>query len=191
TGINGDQANNGCVDSGAAYVFSKTTGIWTQQAYIKASNTGSLDEFGVSVAISSDGNTLAIGARRERSCATGINGNQTNNSCVDAGAVYVFSRSAGLWSQEAYLKASNTESDDFFGWKIAISGDGNTLAVGAYNEDSCATGINGNQNNNGCTDASAVYLFTRTVGVWNQQAYIKASNTEAYNHFGGSIAISN
>ena len=60
-----------------------------KQAYIKASNTGTSDSFGHSVALSSDGNTLAVGAYEEDSNATGVNGNQTNNSSTNSGAAYI------------------------------------------------------------------------------------------------------
>jgi hypothetical protein len=89
TGINGNQADNSTF-SGAVYSFTRSGAIWTQQAYIKASNTGQSDSFGFSVALSSDANTLAVGAIHEASNATGINGNQADNSTPDAGAVYVY-----------------------------------------------------------------------------------------------------
>ena len=63
------------------------------------------------------------------------------------------------WAQQAYIKASNTDSDDNFGQSVALSNDGNTLAVGAIKESSNATGINGNENNNNSTNSGAVYAF--------------------------------
>jgi hypothetical protein len=107
--------------SGAAYVFVRTNGVWTQQAYLKASNTEADDGFAQSVAISGD--TIVIGATGEDSNATGVNGNRTDNSAPSAGAAYVFVRTNGIWTQQAYLKASNTDSGDAFGWSVAISGD--------------------------------------------------------------------
>jgi len=110
------------------------------------SNTGAGDEFGVSVALSGD--TLAVGVPFEDSAAIGIDGDQSDNSAADAGAVYVFTRdAAGVWSQQDYVKASNTDAGDEFGLGVALSGD--TLAVGAYLEDSAATGIDGAQSNTG------------------------------------------
>ncbi|WP_207907277.1 integrin [Paucimonas lemoignei] len=190
TGINGNQLNNDALDSGAVYVFTRNGTAWSQQAYVKASNTNTGDAFGISVALSSDGNTLAAGAANEASSATGINGNQNNNNAFDSGAVYVFTRGGTAWSQQAYIKASNTGEGDAFGATIALSGDGNTLAVGAYNEDSSATGIQGNQNNELATDSGAVYVFIRNGSNWTQQAYIKASNTESMDWFGYSLALS-
>ena len=156
-----------------------------QEAYVKASNTGAADFFGWSVAISGD--TVVVGAPGEDSSATGVNGDETNNSASAAGAAYVFTRSAGAWSQQAYLKASYTWPDDNFGWSVAVSGD--TVVVGAYREDSLATGVNGNQIDNSATDAGAAYVFTRSAGAWSQQAYVKASNTGAGDRFGWSVAI--
>ena len=130
--------------------------MWSQQAYIKASNTETLDIFGVSLAL--DGDALAVGAESEDSSATGINGDQTDNSASNSGAVYVFTRDAGgIWSQQAYIKASNTQAGDRFGTMITLDGD--TLAVGAENEDSSATGVAGDQADNSAMDAGAVYVF--------------------------------
>jgi len=143
TGVGGAQGN-GATNSGAVYVFTRSGGVWSQQAYLKASNTEANDLFGSSVAISGD--TLVVGAYVEDSAATGIGGNQADNTASGSGAVYVFTRSGGIWSQQAYLKASNAETNDFFGYAVAVSGD--TLAVGAYAEDSAATGVGGNQADN-------------------------------------------
>jgi len=187
TGINGDQADNSATDSGAVYVLTRdASDEWSQEAYIKASNTGASDSFGLSVAL--DGDTLVVGATGEDSGATGINGDQSDNSADGAGAVYVFTRDAGnVWSQQAYIKASNTEAGDVFGRSVALDGD--TLVVTAL-EDSSATGINGDQSDNSADRAGAVYVFTRDASdVWSQQAYIKASNTEALDFFGSQIAL--
>src|SRR6185436_9305068 len=104
--------------------------------------------FGGSVALSADGSTLAVGADRDNSAATGINGDENDLSAGASGAAFVFARSGLTWSQQAYLKASNPGAFDFFGQSIAISADGSTLAVGAWNEASAAAGINGNQADN-------------------------------------------
>lgn len=146
-------------NAGAVYVFTRSGSTWSQQAYVKASNIGADDNFGTSVALSGDGNTLAVGAYGEASNATGINGNPADNSASSAGAVYVFTRSGSTWTQQAYVKASNTGAGDLFGTSVALSGDGNTLAVGAYWEDSNATGINGNQADNSASDSGAVYVY--------------------------------
>jgi hypothetical protein len=191
TGINGNEADNSAASAGAAYVFTRSGTTWTQQAYIKASNAEAFDTFGNTVALSDDGNTLAVDANNEASNATGINGNEADNSAAGAGAVYMFTRSGTTWTQQAYIKASNAEAADEFGTAIALNGDGNTLAVGAFNEDSNATGINGNQADNSASRAGAVYIFTRSGTTWTQQAYIKASNAEASDRFGVALALNN
>jgi hypothetical protein len=192
TGVNGNQTDNSATDSGAVYIFTRNGGIWNQQAYLKASNAdvSALSLFGYSVALSADGNTLAVGAPSEDSGATGVNGNQRNGAAPDSGAVYVFSRNGTAWSQQAYVKASNTDTGDWFGISVALSGDGNTLAAGAYGEDSAATGVNGNQADNSALDSGAVYIFTRSGTTWSQQAYIKASNANEGDSAGNAVALS-
>ncbi len=185
TGVNGNQTDNTAAVSGAAYVFVRNAGVWTQQAYLKASNTAFNFSFGYAVDVS--GNTIAVGSKDENSHATGINGNQGDHTAPNSGAVYVFTRTSGVWTQQAYIKQSNTESGDLFGWSLALSGD--TLAVGADSEYSAATGINGNQGDNSASHAGAVYVYTRSGTTWSQQAYVKASNTNAFDYFGYSIDI--
>src|SRR6267154_1635327 len=183
----------GCTPSVALTLDSSLT---QAIGYVKASNTGAGDMLGFSVALSGDGNTLAVGAITEASSTTGIN-STPNESAVGAGAVYVFTNSAGIWFQQAYVKASNTGVRDAFGGSVALSDDGNTLAVGARAEDSAATGIGGNQTDdcgvhdasNCATDSGAVYVYTRNASTWSQQAYVKASNTESGDSFGGSVAL--
>ncbi|HWN95924.1 MAG TPA: FG-GAP repeat protein, partial [Methylomirabilota bacterium] len=126
-GVNGDGNDNSSTNFGAAYVFVRTGTNWIQQAYLKASNAGSNDLFGWSVAISGD--TVVVGADFESSNATGVNGDQSDNSASGAGAAYVFVRDGTNWSQQAYLKASNTGAGDIFGFSVAISGE--TIVIGA------------------------------------------------------------
>jgi hypothetical protein len=198
-GINGNGEDNSLYNSGAVYVFVRRGDAWVQQAYVKASNAGQSDLFGMSVALSADGNTMAVSAPWERSAATGVNGDQNDDSMPQAGAAYVFTRSGDSWSQQAYIKASNTgrqanaddplADGDQFGSSLALSGDGNTLAVGAITEDSPATGINGDAASDAAQSAGAVYVFARTGSSWGQQAYVKASNTEAADLFGYDVAL--
>lgn len=248
TGVNGNQTDNSGENAGAAYVFTRNNGVWTQQAYLKATpgyvyrdayfgnsvsiyedtiavgayrewhpddilpppnagavyvftrsggswsyqqrviglNTGKYDEFGYSVSVYQD--TLAVGARHEYSNATGINGDGTNNSAPRSGAAYIFTRGAGVWSQQAYIKASNSEAYDTFGSAVDLFGD--TLVVGAPDEESALTGVNPAQTNNEASLAGAAYIFNRSGSTWTQQAYLKASNTASGNHFGWSVTIS-
>jgi len=191
-GVNGNQTDpNRAHDSGAVYLFSRGASGWSQQAYLKASNTQSNNRFGYSLSLSEDGQTLAVGADGEGSSTVGIDGNQLDNTAQSAGAVYLFTLSASGWRQQSYLKASNTDIYDRFGYSLSLSGDGQTLAVGAYGEDSIVVGVNGgNQTDNSAASSGAVYLFSRGVGGWNQQAYLKASNTEANDRFGWSVNLS-
>ncbi|MEY2407389.1 MAG: trimeric autotransporter adhesin [Verrucomicrobiota bacterium] len=185
TGVNGNQANNSASGAGAAYVFVRNGTNWTQQAYLKASNSGASEYFGWSVAISGD--TLVVGAPSEPGSGTGVNANQADQGAMDAGAAYVFVRNGTTWTQQAYLKASNTSAQDYFGGSVAMSG--NTVVVGAWGEDSNATGVNGDQDNNSALYSGAAYVFVRTGGTWTQQAYLKASNSRAGDDFGFSVAI--
>jgi hypothetical protein len=127
--------------------------------YFKASNTDLGGFFGLVVSLAADGNTLVVGDFGENSNATGINGNQADNSATASGAVYVFTRSGATWTQQAYIKASNTDLGDAFGRSVSLSGDGNTLVVGAFGEDSNVTGIDGNQADNSAGDSGAAYLY--------------------------------
>jgi len=99
-------------------------------------------------------------------------------------------RNGNAWTEQAYLKATNPELEDLFGVRVSISGDGNTLVVGASNEDGNAKGINGNQMDNSADDAGAVFIYTRTGNTWTQRAYLKGSNTEAFDMFGSAAAVS-
>ena len=116
------------------------------------------------MALSLHGDLLAVGARWEASSARGVNGDQNDNAFGESGAVYLFSRSSGdHWAQRAYLKASNPDVGDSFGFSVALSSDGLTLAVGAPHEESAATGVNGDQSDNGRSRAGAVYALNITL----------------------------
>jgi hypothetical protein len=186
TGINGNQGDNSGLDSGAAYVFVRSGSTWSQQAYLKAANAETLDNFGAAVAVSA--NTLVAGAIFEASSATGVNGNPGDNSAFHSGAAYVFVRSGTAWSQQAYLKASNTGTDDLFGFRVAVAG--NVVVVAAPFEASNATGVDGDPSDNSALLAGAAYLFIRSGSTWIQRAYLKASNTDQEDEFGQGVAVS-
>lgn len=196
-GVNGVQASDDAHGAGAAYVYIRSGGGWVQQAYLKPSNTRASAEFGHAVAISGDGNTLVVSAFWESSNARGVNGNQDDESIPQAGAAYVFTRRGNQWTQQAYLKASNTgepgTADTFgdgdqFGVSLAISDDGGTIAIGAHSEDS--SGVNDNQHDNSMQLAGAVYVFTRTTASWAQTAFIKPANPGGGDMFGYSVSLS-
>lgn len=182
--------SGGCSDSSAVHVAGS---LAESVGYVKASNADSQDRFGYSVTLSGDGSTLAVGSTAERSSGTGVDAAQDDNSIISAGAVYVFTRNGSAWSQQAYVKASNTEARQMFGYSVALSYDGGTLAVGAFQEGSNATGIDGAQDDDlpDEGESGAVYVFTRSGTLWSQQAYVKASNTGANDNFGIALALSN
>lgn len=137
-----------------------------QQAYLKGGTTAAGENLGYSVAISGD--TAVVGMPFEGS----------------GGAAYIYVRSAGVWTQQAKLTASNKEANDKFGYSVAIAGD--TVVIGAPGEASSST----TQADNSASGAGAVYVFTRTTGTWNQTAYLKALNPGAGDNFGGAVAVS-
>jgi hypothetical protein len=196
TGVNSTTpgpADTTAFSSGAAYIFAKAGGAWSQTAYVKPSNTRANEAFGYSVAISADGTTVAVGANAESSAATGVNNTspgQGDTSAAGAGAVYVFANSGGNWAQSAYVKASNTRANAAFGQSVALSGDGTRLAVGATGESSGSIGIDGDQTSTSATGAGAEYVFLKGAAGWAQTAYVKASNNRASASFGGASAFS-
>ncbi|MBV7542269.1 FG-GAP repeat protein [Acidovorax sp. sic0104] len=189
-GVNGNQDDTSANYAGAVYMFTQRSGEWSQQAYVKASNPGSGDAFGGKVALSANGDTLAVGAQEETASGTGVNKPQGERTLARAGAAYLFTRSAGAWSQQAYLKSSNTGMGQWYGSSLALSADGNTLAVGAMGEASSARGINGKQADNTADGAGAAYVYQRSGDTWTQRSYLKASNTDAGDLFGASVALS-
>ena len=174
SGIEGDRGNNEASAAGAVYIYTKEDKDWTFQAYLKAANVDAGDEFGSSVALSGDGNTLAVSAVGEASGATGVNTAGIDNSAAGAGAVYIFQRIGEIWLQQSYLKASEVAVGDAFGAAVALSSYGGTLAVGA-------PGTAG--------EAGAVYLFNEVAESWEQQAKIVTPNTEAGDYFGAAVSI--
>lgn len=125
------------------------------------------DQFGFAVAISDDGLTAAVGASSKES------GTATN-----AGAVYIFVQSGGGWIEQAKLVSPTPSASDFFGRTLSISSDGTTLLVGAPNEDT------------GATDTGAAYVYTRSGTTWTQQTTLLATDRQASNFFGFSVALS-
>ncbi|MCA8942039.1 MAG: FG-GAP repeat protein, partial [Planctomycetes bacterium] len=181
-GIDGDQGG-GAADAGAAYVFVRTGGTWTQQAYVKAAHSGAGDLFGSSVAI--DGTTAVVGAPGEDSAATGVNGSQTNNASNAAGAAYVFVHDGTSWSQQAFLKASNTGGGDEFGKSVSVFGD--EIAVGANSEDSSSLDINVGESDNSDSNSGAVYVFERSGSTWGSPVYVKSWYGSEW--FGHSVSL--
>ena len=144
--------------------------------YIKASNTGMDDEFGTSVAI--EGDTLVVGAPLEDSIDE------------NAGAVYVFVRTDGVWRQQLFLRAPNAGAGDEFGSSVALQGD--TLIVGAPGEDGLATGAHDAVVDDGVEPSDnygAVYVFQGEGATWELQAYVKPFTLFNSAGFGASVAL--
>lgn len=177
-------------DSGAVYVFKRSGTTWTQDAYIKsANNTGGFN-FGKHLAI--DGSTVVVGVPDEDSNqATITNGTtaSSDTSLEDSGAAFVYLKDgSGNWAQQAYIKASNNDSYDSFGSAISISGD--TVVIGAPNEDSNSQSISTSTSANDDESASgAAYVFTRSGSTWSLQAYIKGFNTGSGDLFANLVAV--
>ena len=188
-GVNG-VPDNSVQNAGAAYVFVRAGDLWSQEAYVKALNPGKNDTFGDSIALSADGATLAVGARGESSASEGVNGPAGDESAPYAGAVYVYTRAGGVWSHEAYVKASNTNASDDFGVSVALSADGDILAVAAMGEAGAATGVGGDEETNDAPDSGAAYVFLRAGGVWSQRSYVKSSNSGSGDGIWMNLAMS-
>ena len=192
-GRGGERIAAGAWQAETAYIFDFDGTDWNELARLTASNRDPVDGF-FRVALSREGDTLIVGASEEDSGATGIDGDQNDNSVRSAGAVYVFRFDGVGWSQQAYIKASNTGLDstgwgDDFGSSVALSGDGDTLLVGAQFEDSGAIGVNGDQSDDSMRNAGAVYVFRFNGIDWSQQAYIKPSDTQDGQVFGRSLTV--
>jgi uncharacterized repeat protein (TIGR01451 family) len=151
-------------NQGSAYIFVRSGTNWTQQVKLTASDGAAQDYFGYSVALSGD--TALVGAFVDH---VGAN--------TDQGSAYIFVRSGMTWTQQAQLTASDGAESDYFGNSVALSGD--TALVGAYCDD---VGVN--------SDQGSAYVFIRSEGTWTQQAQLTASDGEAGDYFGTSVALS-
>ncbi|MCP4128449.1 MAG: PKD domain-containing protein, partial [Gammaproteobacteria bacterium] len=149
--------------SGSVYVYNWTGNVWNQ-AKLKATDGTAADRFGQSVAISSDGSTVVVGAT-----ADDDNGNYS-------GSAYVYSWTGNAWNQTKII-ATDGAADDTFGWSVAVSSDGSTVVVSAPGDD-----------DNGDSSGSA-YVYSRTGSTWNQTK-IMATDGAASDYFGWSVAVS-
>ena len=167
--ISGDTAvigapfdNGGFSYSGAAYVFVRSEGSWSEQSKLTASDTTIDDHLGWSVAISGD--TAVVGAPYD------------DDNGDESGSAYIFVRNETSWSQQAKLTASDAVTDDYFGSSVAVSSD--TAVIGALWSD-----------NNGI-DSGSAYVFVRSGMSWSEQAKLIASDSGANDWFGFPVAIS-
>lgn len=176
-------------NAGAVYVYERSSEDWELTAYIKAAEVDSGDLFGSALALSDDGTVLAVGAHFEAGSGAGINP-PVDDSLSSAGAAYVFERTtAGVWLQTAYVKASDPDEGDRFGYSLALSGDGRVLAVGAYGEDGSGAGVDPPEDD-ALPSAGAVWVYVQDdAGVWSSDAYLKANNPGQSDAFGLSVAL--
>ena len=161
---NADDDDVNGIDSGSAYVFTRSGATWSQQAKLTAADGAAGDLFGVRAAVFGD--TALIGARF------------TDDSGDDSGSAYVFTRSGDIWSQQAKLTAGDGAAGDDFGYSVAISG--NTALVGAQSDDNKINGV----------DSGSAYVFTRSGTTWSQYAKLTPSHGSAGDQFGGRVAMS-
>jgi len=189
---NNDPQDNSLEGSGSVTVYTRADGIWTQQAYLKASNADVNDSFGSALALNQNGNYLAVSALGE----AGRPEQPESNSKVASGAVYVFARdNAGIWTEVGYLKASNADADDIFGQSLSFDASGRLLAIGAPREDRLISGVASVNAGVESLNTGAVYLFERSgAGVnssWKQKNfYFKPSNASQNQQFGQAVALS-
>src|SRR5262249_47272947 len=148
----GDPSNNMATTAGAVYIYTRAGTTWGEQAYIKSTNTGQQDEFGYSVALSADGNTLAVSAPDEDS---GSVLTPADDGTTNAGAAYIYTRAGTTWSPQAYVKPQNPGFGDYFGYRISLSGSGDVLVGSAVGEDTIVP------------NSGAAYDFTRTGTTWS------------------------
>ena len=172
-----NDSSNDLADSGAAYVFTKVSGVWKQVAKLTADDGAANDEFGYSVAV--DGDTIVVGAHLDDGTDSG------GNAITDSGSAYVFTKPASGWAdmtQTAKLTAFGVAAGDEFGISVAV--DGYTIVVGAHQNDS---------------NKGAAYIFTRFRGVWGnapvsgnhrvETAKLVAADGAANDEFGISVAL--
>ena len=145
----------GCDNQGAVYVFSGGP-AWQQEAYIKSQYSQSGDNFGGALAF--DGELLAVGAIHEDACGTGTKRRSQQQRMHQQRSGLLFRRASdGTWAEVGYLKANTVQNSDKFGSELSISGA--RIAVGVGEEASCSPGVGGNENDNGCLNAGAVYVW--------------------------------
>ncbi len=168
--ISGDQAIIGAHgydmaagQTGAAYIFEKSSDIWSQSAILTAGDGMNNDYFGWSVAISGD--QAIVGANRD-----------DTDDVEDAGSAYIFEKVSGTWTQIIRLSDSDSAAQDYFGWSVAIADD--QAVVGAQGAD-----------DNG-TDSGSAHIFEKRGGVWVQTGMPAAGDGKSNQGFGWSVGIS-
>ncbi|MET0355481.1 MAG: hypothetical protein ABW044_01825, partial [Cellvibrio sp.] len=155
-----DIATNGGPNSGAVYIFKETESGWKHEAHIKASDAFPKDGFGVSIDLSFNGDTLAVGAigaeeivlnssssSVKASMTLEIDGNKFSaREYLNSGAVYIFKRTES-WQESSKIIPVNQGWEQSFGFALSLSDDGKTLAVGVPGDWSIAAGTTGSPTN--------------------------------------------
>ena len=160
-------ASNGTVNSGAAYVFVRSMGGYSQQIKLAPALATSQSNYGISVALSSDGNTVLIGSP------------YSGAGTVVTGLAYFYVRSAGLWSLQKSLTAPDLTHPDEFGIGVALSADGNIAVIG-----------NPNAIAYGSLNQGAAYVYTRSVTLWSLQAKVISPDGVPSEFDSNAVAIS-
>ena len=202
-------ASTGERDSGAAHVYRRdSSGRWAIAAFVKAPAPGAGDRLGWSVALSADGRTLAVSAPFEGSSATGAHHPDeprwdaalASAGAGNSGAAYVYRQdSSGHWAAEAFVKAPAPGAVDVFGWHVALSADGRTLAVSAPFEGSSVAGAHhpgdprwdAALSSDNAFRSGAAYVYRQdSSSRWAVEAFVKAPAPDAVDLFGQSVALS-
>jgi hypothetical protein len=171
--------------AGRVHLYTRVLNSWTYQDSVAASAPSGGAAFGTDIALDSAGTTLAVSAASENAPGAG----PSDPIQYYVGAVHVFTLNGTTSSFVTRLVASNAKEYDAFGTRLAISGDGHTIAATSAYEDGDAIGINGVSTDLPAEYAGAAYLFSNALGSWTQRAYVKASNTESRDDFGSAIAL--
>lgn len=146
---------------GAAWVYENTAGSLLFVAKLTAPDALAEDKFGHAVVVSADGSTIAIAAHEQ------------NTDISDGGAVYIFTKVVGVWTfQQRLVPIAVALQFDRFGFSISLSDDGNTILIGSPFR---TTSVN---------DDGIAYIFTRSVGVWTQQAKLTHATPTANDTLG-------
>jgi len=158
-----NEEESGAVRAGALYVYRRGSiggGHVLEQRVVAPHSIQNTAFGGYGVAITRDGTMLAVGAIGDRATSAGVGGDMTPVS-VAVGAVFIYDRSSssGWQRRPGMVKATNPDANDLFGYALAMSGDGRTLAVSAPNDASSAIGIDGDASDNSAPGSGAVYLY--------------------------------
>lgn len=170
---------DGVPAAGAVYVYTRTPQGWREQARLRATLPTTGSGFGHSLSLSDDGSRLAVGAPFESHKAA----NADPAAEGDQGTVYVFGRSDKGWDLQSRLLASKAGSFDWFGMSVSLSGQGDTVAVSAHRYD-------GGEPLTPLIDSGAVYVFRHGASGWTEQALLQASQVQAGERLGTSVALS-